>query len=370
MTQAELADHVGTKQPGIARMERDDYGRWNLGTLQKLAFALDCRLKVSFETFGTLVTEAAAFNEANLQRPRFDDDPVFARSAETHVDPQVDNGPISEMRRKIAAWFANGATLDQLENWLLGYDLPPAGDELLPYQWLLEALTTQSASVREALAERVSVGILRREWDVRPPGGRLDLVENVLALAEGLAVPHVLGDPLLAALNRWDLSPIAPVGQPTLHAGHALVRAVTMNQPDSRFRTFWIETFLGMSSMVQLPENAACGFEGMARMGLAPNLEGIFDAVRRTQSWDLPPDVRIETVKSALQALWQRFPNHHSLPAEVVELATQMPNGWSRSTITALVRSLPLNSAVPDHLVLLLQETVAVANRHINHAVA
>jgi transcriptional regulator with XRE-family HTH domain len=89
MTQEELAAAIGTKQAGISRFENINYSSWNIKTLKKLARAFGCRLRVSFETFGSLIQEDQAFNEESLKRPRFQDDPVFQEAAITN-----DNLPI------------------------------------------------------------------------------------------------------------------------------------------------------------------------------------------------------------------------------------------------------------------------------------
>jgi transcriptional regulator with XRE-family HTH domain len=77
VTQEQLAEAIGTKQSGISRIEDVNYSAWNIATLRKIAFALGCRLKVSLETFGSLVDEAQSFGEENLRRPSFENDPVF-----------------------------------------------------------------------------------------------------------------------------------------------------------------------------------------------------------------------------------------------------------------------------------------------------
>ena len=44
MTQEQLAEKVGTKQPGIARLESRKYGRASVSMLKRIAEALDARL--------------------------------------------------------------------------------------------------------------------------------------------------------------------------------------------------------------------------------------------------------------------------------------------------------------------------------------
>ncbi len=67
MSQAQLADKIGTQQPGIARLEDCNHTP-SIGTLLKIAKAFGLRLKVSFETTESLPFEVAAFNRDSLQR--------------------------------------------------------------------------------------------------------------------------------------------------------------------------------------------------------------------------------------------------------------------------------------------------------------
>ena len=78
MTQQELADSIGTKQTAISRLENVNNRSRNIRLLEKAAYALGCRLRVSLETFGSLVTdEGPNFSRAMLERASFDDDPAF-----------------------------------------------------------------------------------------------------------------------------------------------------------------------------------------------------------------------------------------------------------------------------------------------------
>ena len=68
MTQADLAEAIGTKQAGVSRLENVNYSAWKTETLRKIAHALKVRLRISFETFGTLLDEVWRFNRESLQR--------------------------------------------------------------------------------------------------------------------------------------------------------------------------------------------------------------------------------------------------------------------------------------------------------------
>jgi transcriptional regulator with XRE-family HTH domain len=80
-TQADLALKIGTTQTAISRIENVNYSAWNISTLKKLARAFRVRLKVSFETYGSLIHDMEVFSGANLQRAPRDKDPELSEDA-------------------------------------------------------------------------------------------------------------------------------------------------------------------------------------------------------------------------------------------------------------------------------------------------
>jgi transcriptional regulator with XRE-family HTH domain len=92
MTQGELAERLGTQQPGIARLENVNYSAWKVETLRKLARALNVRLKITFEEWGTLPSEIENFRKDALKRAPFLKDPVFC--------PQPNLGRIEDSPKK------------------------------------------------------------------------------------------------------------------------------------------------------------------------------------------------------------------------------------------------------------------------------
>ena len=76
-SQVTLGELIGTKQPGVSRLEDVNHTAWKTDTLKRVARALGVRLRISFETFGTLLDEDAQFSRAFLRRPEFKDDPAF-----------------------------------------------------------------------------------------------------------------------------------------------------------------------------------------------------------------------------------------------------------------------------------------------------
>lgn len=86
LSQKGLAELLGTGQGVISRVENVNYSKWNVSTLKKLARAFRVRLKVSFETYGSLLNEVQAFSREALQRePRESDSILYAPIAPAHV---------------------------------------------------------------------------------------------------------------------------------------------------------------------------------------------------------------------------------------------------------------------------------------------
>jgi len=139
LSQAALAEKVGTQQAGISRVESANYEGWSIGFLRKLAEAFDLRLRVSFEEFGTLWREVDIFGREFLKRRKFQEDPEFkapdkeaARrnvlrllNTDTALEPRFDEDST------IAADYQGGGTLvvaSQFEQGLLA--VPPASGSI------------------------------------------------------------------------------------------------------------------------------------------------------------------------------------------------------------------------------------------------
>ncbi|MEI9969485.1 MAG: helix-turn-helix transcriptional regulator [Terracidiphilus sp.] len=70
MTQAQLAEQIGTTQAGVSRYENVNYPSWSISGLKKVARALHVRLKVSFEPFGTLPGGSSQFQSEQSRKGR------------------------------------------------------------------------------------------------------------------------------------------------------------------------------------------------------------------------------------------------------------------------------------------------------------
>jgi transcriptional regulator with XRE-family HTH domain len=60
LSQKQLADLIGTKQPAISRIEKADYEHWNLNTLRTIADVEDARIRVIIEPAEDVLAEYEA----------------------------------------------------------------------------------------------------------------------------------------------------------------------------------------------------------------------------------------------------------------------------------------------------------------------
>ena len=83
LTQSQLAERLGTTQTAISRIESVNYSGWNISTLKRLARAFNVRLKVSFETYGSLIRDVKEFNRDSLRRTPRSKDPELSVAGES-----------------------------------------------------------------------------------------------------------------------------------------------------------------------------------------------------------------------------------------------------------------------------------------------
>lgn len=81
LSQADLAEALGTRQSAISLLEDEDYGSMTLSTLKELARAFDVYLDVRFTSFARLADSVEHTDMQALSVPAFEDDPFFHRAA-------------------------------------------------------------------------------------------------------------------------------------------------------------------------------------------------------------------------------------------------------------------------------------------------
>src|ERR1035441_6742874 len=94
-TQAELGQKIGSNQGRISVYEDEDYGKWSLETLRKIASVFGVWVKVSFESYGSLIQEAAHFQPQQLLRSGFENDADVRRWLERKEAPSGEDGTLN-----------------------------------------------------------------------------------------------------------------------------------------------------------------------------------------------------------------------------------------------------------------------------------
>jgi transcriptional regulator with XRE-family HTH domain len=114
-SQTQLAERMGKKQTVISRSERVNYSSWSISTLKQYARAFRLRLRVSFETYGSLIDEAANFSEENLRRtPRESDLVLNGVAAGLAAHKPIQLVPMPEARTDASPFPYGNASLVSL----------------------------------------------------------------------------------------------------------------------------------------------------------------------------------------------------------------------------------------------------------------
>jgi transcriptional regulator with XRE-family HTH domain len=112
MTQGQVAEATGMKQPRVAVLEDSSYENWSVNTLKRFARAFDVALSVKFETFSKLIEDFENISRASLQRPTFANDTQFQRRGTARRFHRTKHIP---SRRRSRNW-ASGIGQSQISN--------------------------------------------------------------------------------------------------------------------------------------------------------------------------------------------------------------------------------------------------------------
>lgn len=162
--------------------------------------------------------------------------------------------------KTLKAWLAKDQWEPrQLINWLQGYDFSPVGHDDEPFRWILRWLPTGAGAkpARKTLAKRLAA-LLEQEPDVHRPGDRPEeLLYNLLILCANLECSKQLQNPLLAILQRRQLS-----GQWLgIDLRYALQDALIKNQMNADLLPLWKLMSEGKKHNF-LPGDEFDGFDG------------------------------------------------------------------------------------------------------------
>lgn len=80
LSQAALAELIGTSQSGVSRLEDPAYGKYSLDTLTQIANAFDCALAVKFISYSTLAIESENLGPESLIAEPFSNESYIIES--------------------------------------------------------------------------------------------------------------------------------------------------------------------------------------------------------------------------------------------------------------------------------------------------
>ncbi|HVN04732.1 MAG TPA: helix-turn-helix domain-containing protein [Bryobacteraceae bacterium] len=293
LSQEELAKRVGTKQPRISSVENppdgDKLPNWEVDTLDRIAKGLGTRLKISFETFGSLVEELDAVTTESLRRPEPANDPIlFPKPPMPEPDPTAPERTRWMQELMIPWLWEDKLEIDRLLGWLQGSGLPPVGAEEEPYQWLLRGVSVPGPAqdtLEKRLAERLAI-ILGEQPDVDAPvsGSQHDFLNNLYWTCAGLRQPAFLGEPL------WQIYRRVKYTKPPGAIRDALQGALVQNQfgETKPLKEIW-EPMIERGRHRWLRGREIVGYEGILvrHLTVKPDLDKVLWALGRiSQRWE------------------------------------------------------------------------------------
>jgi transcriptional regulator with XRE-family HTH domain len=210
LSQEDLARRVGTKQPTISNIEMPRGGNlpnWEITTLNRIAHALGIRLKIKFETYGSLLDELDEVTTESLRRPSAQDDrQIFPPPPKPGPDAAAPERT-RWMQEVMIPWlWEDRLDMPRLVGWLRGRGLPPVGHEEEPYHWLLRGIAVEGSArdhLEMRLAERLAI-VLGEQPDVSPfdPDDPDEFLLNLYWTCAGLERPGFLAEQLWRAYAR------------------------------------------------------------------------------------------------------------------------------------------------------------------------
>ena len=239
LSQEDLAALAGTKQPKISNIETPKEGdkapNWELASLDRVAQALGTRVRVSFETYGSLIDESDSITSESLRRPEPENDPLlFTRPEMPKPDAKAPERTRWMQEVMIPYLWDDRLDRSTLLKWLQDRGLPPVGHDEPTYLWLLRGIPksvseTAAGFLRKRLAEMLSI-ILGEQPDVEPVVADQsdDFLINLYRTCAGLEQPDYLAREVWAHYQRLTLT------KPSGAVRDALEAALIANQLDAK----------------------------------------------------------------------------------------------------------------------------------------
>ena len=165
------------------------------------------RLKMRFETYGSLVDEFGTLTTDSLRLPDVADDPIlFPRPPMPEPDAKAPERSRWMQALMIPWLWQDRLDIPRLIGWLQGSGLPPVGHEEEPYHWLLRGISIPGEArdyLERRFAERLAI-VLGEQPDVHPlvDSDPDEFLLNLYWTCAGLVRPGFLAEQLWRAYKR------------------------------------------------------------------------------------------------------------------------------------------------------------------------
>jgi transcriptional regulator with XRE-family HTH domain len=333
LSQEELAERIGSKQPKISSIETppdgDKLPNWELGTLNRVAHALGTRLRVRFESYGSLVEELGTLTTESLRRPDAKDDPIlFPRPKMPEPDAKAPERTRWMQEMMIPWLWDDRLDIARLIGWLRGRGLPPVGHEEEPYHWLLRGISLKGTArdyLEKRFAERLAI-VLGEQPDVYPlvEDDPDEFLLNLYWTCAGLVQPGFLAEQVWRAYQRLKGSKLAGAVR------DALQGALVHNQfgETKPFKEIWAP-MVEKGRHYWLRGDEIVGYEGtlFRYRTFKKDLESVFWALGRiSHRWKEGSADQQNRFKSLIE----RTPelNRPSAVNEMIDYAVSRDSGW------------------------------------------
>lgn len=341
LTQGELAQRVGTKQPRISNLEmpRMDNAvpNWEVDTLNRVAQALGTRLKISFESYSTLLDELDSVTSESMRRREIEDDPLLnPRPPVPEPDAEAPERTRWMQEQMIPWLWDDSLDVETLIELLQGIQMPAVGHDEASSTWLLRGIPKDvSPAIRDymerQLAERLAV-LLGEEPDVNPVvSSRADeFLINLYSTCAGLTRGAFLFEPLWRTYKRLRSSKLSgPVRD-------ALQAALIANQVgDLAMREIW-EPMIKKGRHSLLRGGSITGYQGLVarRKNGKPDYDRLFWALTDiSNQWQ-----GTDADRRAFRRMIEVFPDQVKLAINVLSGKVELSD-WARDLFPKLYPS-------------------------------
>jgi transcriptional regulator with XRE-family HTH domain len=293
LTQAQLGERIGSNQGRISVYEDEEYGKWSLETLRKIASEFGLWPKISFESYSTLVHEVTHFRPESLLRSPFEEDGEMRRWIEE--DGSAEGFALAQ--RQVGAWASQQGDRSELIAWLQGFKLPGFNvRETTPAQYLLQLIPERNNSTWNHVVQQVASLIGIDFAEVQPLVRNLPVyLDNLFGLAASIGPRASLQEALQSAyehaLLRYEKEGHTGLGY---DGESGLVGAMIRNQVDERWKQLWFSFLTGGNQASDLttrahpflPGTEETGVRGLLALPLSASYwrtiaEGVRDLERR-----------------------------------------------------------------------------------------